>query len=64
MPLSLAPSNDKDHAMTVEETKQTERELSSEELKEVVGGVTAAAQRVPRPTEYLTINLENTMVSG
>ena len=50
--------------MTVEETKQTERELSSEELKEVAGGVTVAAQHVPRPTEYLTINLENTMVSG
>jgi hypothetical protein len=40
------------------------RELSNEELDAVAGGITAIAKPVSPPAEYLTITLENTMVSG
>jgi hypothetical protein len=43
---------------------QLARELSDDELDAVAGGVTAITRPVPAPKEYLTITLENTMVSG
>jgi hypothetical protein len=45
-------------------TSQPLRELSVLELDAVAGGVTAINKPAPYPREYLTITLENTMVSG
>lgn len=45
-------------------TPQLLRELSDLELDAVAGGVTAINKPAPPPREYLTITLENTMVSG
>jgi bacteriocin-like protein len=51
-------------AMTTKEASQVQQELSNDELDAIVGGTAAVVVPVARPKEYLTINLENTMVSG
>jgi hypothetical protein len=45
-------------------TSQLLRELSDQEFDAVAVGVTAINKPAPPPREYLTITLENTMVSG
>jgi hypothetical protein len=46
------------------EPSQHHRELSVKELDSVAGGATAVTKPSSLPKQYLTLNLENTMISG